>query len=104
MTTRTLRLAEVKVGDTLPELSLEVTPTMVVAGAIASRDFTPVHHDTAHARSQGELGEDVHDRHLLQSLLTLFYGVPAVESRPDRMQAVFARSVQVVLKGHGLTR
>jgi hypothetical protein len=53
MTTRTLRLAEVKVGDSLPELDLEVTPTMVVSGAIASRDFTPVHHDRAHAQSQG---------------------------------------------------
>jgi hypothetical protein len=53
MTTRTLRLAEVKVGDALPELDLEVTPTMVVSGAIASRDFTPVHHDRAHAQSQG---------------------------------------------------
>lgn len=53
MTARTLRLDEVEVGDALPELALEVTPTMVVAGAIASRDFTPVHHDSAHARSQG---------------------------------------------------
>jgi hypothetical protein len=53
MTTRTLRLAEVKVGDALPELDLEVTSTMVVSGAIASRDFTPVHHDRAHAQSQG---------------------------------------------------
>lgn len=53
MTARTLRLEEVEVGDALPELALEVTPTMVVAGAIASRDFTPVHHDSAHARSQG---------------------------------------------------
>lgn len=53
MTARTLQLDEVEVGDALPELALEVTPTMVVAGAIASRDFTPVHHDSAHARSQG---------------------------------------------------
>lgn len=33
------------VGDRLPELSVEVTPTTVVLGAIASRDWRPMHHD-----------------------------------------------------------
>lgn len=56
----------------------------------------------AHARARGELGPSVNDRHLVQSLLTLFYGVPAVEARPERMRDVFARSVAVVLRGHGL--
>ena len=32
---------------------LEVTPTVVVAGAIASRDFMPVHHDRNYAIEQG---------------------------------------------------
>jgi len=32
---------------------IDVTPTRVVAGAIASRDFMPVHHDRAFANSQG---------------------------------------------------
>jgi len=40
-------------GEVLPELVLEVTPTMVVAGAIATRDFMPVHHDKAFANQQG---------------------------------------------------
>jgi acyl dehydratase len=43
----------VAVGEVLPELVLDVTPTMVVAGAIASRDFMPVHHDKAFANQQG---------------------------------------------------
>jgi acyl dehydratase len=43
----------VEVGEVLPELVLDVTPTMVVAGAIASRDFMPVHHDKAFANQQG---------------------------------------------------
>jgi uncharacterized protein len=30
---------------TLPELTISVTPTMVVATALATRDFYPVHHD-----------------------------------------------------------
>jgi len=33
------------VGDALPELCVEVTPTTVVLGALASRDWRPMHHD-----------------------------------------------------------
>ena len=36
---------DVAVGDTLPELAVEVTPTTVVLGALASRDWRPMHHD-----------------------------------------------------------
>lgn len=42
-----------KVGDELPELALEMTATRIVAGAIATRDFMPVHHDRDYARQQG---------------------------------------------------
>jgi len=41
------------VGDALPLLVIDVTPTRVVAGAIATRDFMPVHHDKSYANSQG---------------------------------------------------
>ena len=44
---------EVQVGDELPTLSIDVTPTVIVAGAIASRDFMPVHHDRDYANAQG---------------------------------------------------
>jgi len=40
-------------GDTLPELAIPLTATRIVAGAIATRDFMPVHHDRAYAASQG---------------------------------------------------
>jgi acyl dehydratase len=40
-------------GESLPPLDLRVTPTVVVAGAIASRDFMPVHHDRDYAVAQG---------------------------------------------------
>ncbi len=43
----------VAVGDTLPEFALPVTSTVIVAGAIASRDFMPAHHDPEYARGQG---------------------------------------------------
>jgi len=40
-------------GETLPPFALRVTSTRIVAGAIASRDFMPVHHDRDYARAQG---------------------------------------------------
>ena len=43
----------VTVGDELTPLELEMTATRIVAGAIATRDFMPVHHDKAYANSQG---------------------------------------------------
>jgi acyl dehydratase len=45
--------SEVAVGDELPPLDLEVTAAVIVAGAIASRDFMPVHHDRDYATAQG---------------------------------------------------
>ncbi|TMR16708.1 acyl dehydratase [Nonomuraea turkmeniaca] len=43
----------VETGAVLPELSIDLTPTVVVSTALATRDFTPVHHDTQLARAQG---------------------------------------------------
>lgn len=40
-------------GEKLPDFDLNVTATVVVAGAIASCDFMPVHHDAEYAKSQG---------------------------------------------------
>ena len=51
--TTTLRSSDITVGDDLPGFDLQVTSTIVVAGAIASRDFMPVHHDREYAISQG---------------------------------------------------
>jgi hypothetical protein len=46
-------LGSVAVGDVLPDLRIAVTATEIVAGAIATRDFMPVHHDRAYANAQG---------------------------------------------------
>ncbi len=35
----------VALRDALPELAVDVTPTTVVLGALASRDWRPMHHD-----------------------------------------------------------
>ncbi len=48
-----VRFEDVRVGKRLPELAIPISTTLVVAGAIASRDFTPVHHDKAAAQAQG---------------------------------------------------
>ena len=47
MTTGTAHpmLGDVHEGDTLPELSYDVTATTVVLGALAARDWRPMHHD-----------------------------------------------------------
>lgn len=47
------KLTEVSVGDRLPELTVPITTTVIVAGALATQDFTPVHHDKAAAQAQG---------------------------------------------------
>ncbi len=43
----------IRVGDELPVFDLPVTASVIVAGALASRDFMPVHHDRAFAIAQG---------------------------------------------------
>ena len=43
----------IAVGHELPPFELPVTATVIVAGAIASRDFMPAHHDPVFAKAQG---------------------------------------------------
>ena len=49
----TKSIQDVRDGEALPDLDLPITHTIVVGGAIASRDYTPVHHNAAAARAQG---------------------------------------------------
>jgi hypothetical protein len=41
------------VGEVLPELTIEVSPTVVVSTALATRDFQDVHHDRDSAVARG---------------------------------------------------
>ena len=45
--------AAVAVGDELPMLVLPITRTLIVSGAIASRDYQDVHHDSVLAKERG---------------------------------------------------
>lgn len=51
--TATLRFADIEVGAELPELVIPLTPTVIIATAIATRDFQYVHHDRDHAQQRG---------------------------------------------------
>ncbi len=53
MASRSVTLADVEVGTQLPEQAIDITVTLIVGGALASRDFTPVHHDKAAAQATG---------------------------------------------------
>ena len=53
MSSETMQLDSVEVGTKLPELPIPITTTLIVAGALASRDFTPLHHDKAAAQAAG---------------------------------------------------
>lgn len=51
--TRTRRAQELAIGEELPPLDIRTTATLVAGGAMASRDYTPVHHDRDAAVAQG---------------------------------------------------
>jgi acyl dehydratase len=49
----TLSYEDVEVGQELPELAIELTPTVIISTAIASRDYQDVHHDRDLAQKKG---------------------------------------------------
>ena len=49
----TIAFDDVGVGTALPELPIPITTTLIVAGALASRDFTALHHDKGAAQAGG---------------------------------------------------
>ena len=53
MNLNTLKYGQVKVGDKLPELKIDITSGLIIGSALASRDFTPVHHDKKVAQATG---------------------------------------------------
>ena len=53
MAWKSLCWEDVEEGQELPTVTMDITCTMVIAGAIASRDFTPVHHDRAFVQNVG---------------------------------------------------
>lgn len=69
------------IGDALPSLELDITPTFVVSTAIATRDFQEVHHDRDLAVERGS--KDIFlniltDTGLVQRFVTDWAGPAAV--------------------------
>src|SRR5690625_6480874 len=50
---KTLHYDDLQVGDRLPEQQLPITTSLIVASALATRDFEKVHHDKAVAQASG---------------------------------------------------
>ncbi|MCP4036986.1 MAG: acyl dehydratase [bacterium] len=48
-----IQYQDTSVGDALPEEKVEITSSLIVGGAVASQDFTPVHHDRGAAQASG---------------------------------------------------
>jgi acyl dehydratase len=53
MNDTTLAYEAINVGDKLPSLSIDITNGLIIGGALATRDFTPVHHDKKAAQAGG---------------------------------------------------
>ena len=53
MTSARRSLSDVRVGDALPPLAIPITTSLIVSGALVSRDYTPVHHDRSVAQASG---------------------------------------------------
>lgn len=49
---RILTASDVEAGDALPPLAYDVTATTVILGALASRDWRPMHHDVDFAKNR----------------------------------------------------
>ncbi|MFG3113083.1 MaoC family dehydratase [Streptomyces sp. NPDC048197] len=47
------RTPDIRAGDVLPALEIPITRTLIVAGALASRDYQDVHHDAELAQAKG---------------------------------------------------
>ena len=50
---QTLNCIDVAVGDKLPPLDIDISSGLIVGGALATRDFEPVHHDKSVAQASG---------------------------------------------------
>ena len=51
--TQSLRAGDIEVGDELKPLDIDITATAIVAGALATRDYMPMHNDRDFAQAQG---------------------------------------------------
>lgn len=78
---REVALVHLTGPDDLPEMVVQVTPTFVVASALATRDFTPVHHDVGLAVANGSTNIFLNiltDTGLVQRFITQWAGPQSI--------------------------
>lgn len=73
-------IADLKLGERLPERKFDVTRTDVVRYAAASGDFNPLHHDDAAAQAAGMAGAFAHGMFSAGCLATAVTDAVGVES------------------------
>jgi acyl dehydratase len=108
------RTADEPVGEELPPFDLDVTATVIVAGALASRDFMPVHHDRDYAQAQGapdvfmniltsngyvsRYVTDWAGGHARISQISTRLGAPAVPGKPLRFRGRALSETEVLVR------
>ena len=114
MTTTSPTFDVVQIGDELPPLDIALTRTLIVAGAIASRDYQEVHHDPDLARERGSkdiimnilttngyVGRFVTDWAGPDAVITLGEGAPRCSQLPGRHDAHDGRRSARVTRRRG---
>ena len=89
-----LTLDRISTGQVLPELAYDVTATTVVLGALATRDWRPMHHDKDFAQKRNGVRDIFLNTpnlaHWFERYLTDWIGP---KGRPGRMKFVMRGSV-----------
>ena len=82
------RMSRMKAGDVLPPLEIEVTRTLIVAGALASRDYQDVHHDPdlAVARGSKDIFMNILTSNALAERYVVDWAGPAARVRRIRVR------------------
>ena len=88
---KTLTAGGVSIGDKLEPADIDITTGLVVCGALATRDFEPVHHNKAEAQATGlpDVDARLANRELLRKRLE---GLPV-----DRANATGAAPLDNVI-------
>jgi len=103
----TLAFDDVEVGQSLPDLSVEIDTALIVATAVATRDFQDVHHDKDRARALGSpdvfVGRFVTDwagPNAVVRSIAIRLGVPNYPG--DTMRMTGSVTAKEVVEGEGI--
>lgn len=100
-------LGDVRAGDRLPELAWDVTATGIVLGALAARDWRPMHHDrdfaTGHSGTRDIFMNTPNQAHWFERYVTDWTGPAGRLGRMEfRMRASVYPGDRMVLTGEVL--